>query len=341
MGKRRSLTSSRSSKPKPKHQSTAKNSRPAGISKPSQPKKKHIQVSQTTPIIPFEASEKILLVGEGDLSFARCLVSVHKCSNVTATVLEGSEEELVEKYPQARENVDVIRDGSGGGGGGGGGGGVVRFGVDVGKMMGKKMGLGKEGGFERVFFNFPHVGGKSTDVNRQVRYNQELLVSFFTSTLPLLSRKPGSSIIITLFEGAPYTLWNIRDLGRHSGLEVKRSFKFQREVWTGYRHARTLGVVKGKDGKEGAGWKGEERAARMFEFVRKGEGAVQGVVGGKKKGGESSDDEEDVGDGDTSEDLDAVLDLEVGNNDDGMDGTLEDVETDTDDQNESNESDDD
>ncbi|TVY37244.1 25S rRNA (uridine-N(3))-methyltransferase, partial [Lachnellula subtilissima] len=241
MGKRRSLTSSRSSKPKPKHQSTGKNSRPAGILKPSQPKKKHIQVSQTTPIIPFEKDEKILLVGEGDLSFARCLVSVHKCSNVTATVLEGSEEELVGKYPQAEENADLIREG---------GRGLVRFGVDVGKM-GKKMGLGKEGGFERVFFNFPHVGGKSTDVNRQVRYNQELLVSFFTSTLPLLSRKPGSSIIITLFEGAPYTLWNIRDLGRHSGLEVKRSWKFQREVWAGYRHARTLGVVRGKDGKEG------------------------------------------------------------------------------------------
>lgn len=86
---------------------------------------------------------------------------------MTATVLEGSEEELVGKYPQARENVDVIREG----GGGGGEKGVVRFGVDVGKM-GRKMGLGKEGGFERVFFNFPHVGGKSTDVNRQVRYNQ-------------------------------------------------------------------------------------------------------------------------------------------------------------------------
>ncbi|TVY88727.1 25S rRNA (uridine-N(3))-methyltransferase, partial [Lachnellula willkommii] len=175
--------------------------------------------------------------------------------------------------------------------------------------------------------------------NRQVRYNQELLVSFFTSTLPLLSRKPGSSIIITLFEGAPYTLWNIRDLGRHSGLEVKRSWKFQREVWTGYRHARTLGVVRGKDGKEGAGWKGEERQARMFEFVRKGEGVVQGA--GKKKGGESSDDEEeDIGDGNMSEDLDEDMGSEVGN-EDATEETWEGVETDTDDQDEISEGDDD
>jgi 25S rRNA (uracil2634-N3)-methyltransferase len=77
-------------------------------------------------------------------------------------------------------------------------------------------------------------------------------------------------------------------LGRHSGLEVKRSWRFQREVWRGYRHARTLGVVKG-----GGGWKGEEREARMFEFVRKGEGVEQGK--GKGKGGESSDEDEEDG----------------------------------------------
>lgn len=30
----------------------------------------------------------------------------------------------------------------------------------------------KRGGFDRVVFNFPHVGGLTKDVNRQVRYNQ-------------------------------------------------------------------------------------------------------------------------------------------------------------------------
>ena len=118
-----------------------------------------------------------------------------------------------------------------------------------------------------------------------------LLVEFFKHAIPSLSPKPGSSIIVTLFEGEPYTLWNIRDLGRHSGLEVKESFKFQAKAYPGYRHARTLGVVKSKIGEVGGGWKGEERPARSYVFVRKGEGAVVG--NGMKGKEESSDDEEE------------------------------------------------
>jgi len=77
------------------------------------------------------------------------------------------------------------------------------------------------------------------------------------------------------------------------------SFRFQAGAYPGYKHARTLGVVKGKGGKEGGGWRGEERSARSYVFVRKGEGVVAGPGKGKKA--ESSDDEESeddrVGDG--------------------------------------------
>jgi 25S rRNA (uracil2634-N3)-methyltransferase len=115
-----------------------------------------------------------------------------------------------------------------------------------------------------------------------------LLVSFFKNAVPSLSPEEGSSIVVTLFEREPYTLWNIRDLARHSGLEVKRSWRFQASAYPGYRHARTLGIVKG-----GGGWKGEERAARSYEFVRKGEGVVMGSGKGKR---EESSEEEDEGD---------------------------------------------
>jgi 25S rRNA (uracil2634-N3)-methyltransferase len=119
----------------------------------------------------------------------------------------------------------------------------------------------------------------------------ELLVSFFKNAIPSLSSKPGSSIIVTLFEGEPYTLWNIRDLARHSGLQAQQSFKFQAKAYPGYKHARTLGVVKGKDGKEGGGWRGEERSARSYVFVRKGDPSAPVVGPGKKKDERSEDGE--------------------------------------------------
>lgn len=135
------------------------------------------------------------------------------------------------------------------------------------------------------------MGGKSTDVNRQVRYNQELLVEFFKRAL--LSLAPGGTVIVTLFEGEPYTLWNVRDLARHSGLQVERSFRFQASAYPGYHHARTLGVVKNKQGDVGGGWKGEDRASRSYVFVRKDE--VPKAVSKKRK---RSGDDEDSDDSD-------------------------------------------
>jgi 25S rRNA (uracil2634-N3)-methyltransferase len=159
--------------------------------------------------------------------------------------------------------------------------------------------------FTKIVFNFPHVGGLSTDVNRQVRANQELLVGFFKSAIPLLvsverpvpaergnngygdhddsEGNPSESglkdtertvvskgqILVTLFEGEPYTLWNIRDLARHCGLKVVESFRFPWEAYPGYAHARTLGeITRGKDRtaerKRKGAWRGEERDARCF-----------------------------------------------------------------------------
>ena len=90
----------------------------------------------------------------------------------------------------------------------------------------------------------------------------ELLVSFFQSAIPLLS--PNGRIIVTIFEGKPYDLWNIRDLARHVGLKVLRSFRFQASAYPGYKHARTLGNIK-----DGGGWKGEDRTARTYIFDSK------------------------------------------------------------------------
>ncbi|KAK6068535.1 hypothetical protein SCUP515_09533 [Seiridium cupressi] len=246
--------------------------------------KQQQQQQHSEPTIPFAPEDKILLVGDGDLSFAASLIEHHYCADVTATVLEQSLGELQEKYPHVGENVAKIEAEYG----------RVMYGVDATKMGPYTDRKGKDGAgvMDRIFFNFPHVGGKSTDVNRQVRYNQELLVSFFQRAM--MSLAPGGSIIVTLFEGEPYTLWNIRDLGRHSGLQVDQSFKFQASAYPGYHHARTLGVVRNKEGEIGGGWKGEDRAARSYVFVRKDETPKKAPRKSKKRSrddDESSDDD--------------------------------------------------
>ena len=112
----------------------------------------------------------------------------------------------------------------------------------------------------------------------------ELLVGFFKSAIPLLA--PGGAIVVTVFEGEPYELWNIRDLARHVGLKVERSFRFQADAYPGYKHARTLGNIKG-----GGGWKMEERAARTYIFeVKDGEDVR---TPRKRKRRESSDEDDD------------------------------------------------
>lgn len=171
--------------------------------------------------------------------------------------------------------------------------------------------------FNKIVFNFPHVGGLSTDINRQVRANQELLVAFFKSCKPLLAskfnpvqprqsvalhesfpeeedddlmhdenqdqedaedRSSSGQVIISLFDGEPYSLWNIRDLARHSGFKVITSWRFPWDAYPGYRHARTLGKIVPRnngvsagheddvENKKRAAWKGEEREARGFVF---------------------------------------------------------------------------
>ncbi|PNP38042.1 hypothetical protein TGAM01_v204783 [Trichoderma gamsii] len=291
-------------------------------------KKQHRQQHHDEPVIPFSPSDRILLVGEADLSFAASIIQHHGCTNVTATVLERDHAELVEKYPAVDTNIAVVNrrpdadappasPGHGAGSDAGHSGeeepvedydsedsqagqhkplavnNKLVYNVDATKFPSSIA----RTPHDRIIFNFPHVGGKSTDVNRQVRYNQELLVAFFQRALasPAAPLAAGGSIVVTLFESEPYTLWNIRDLGRHAGLQLERSFRFQATAYPGYHHARTFGVVRNKKGDESsAGWKGEERPARSYVFMRKEE--VEDQAKNKKKrkrGGDDSSSDED------------------------------------------------
>lgn len=111
-------------------------------------------------------------------------------------------------------------------------------------------------------------------------------MGFFESATPLLA--PGGSIVLTVFEGEPYELWNVRDLARHVGLKVDRSFRFQADAYPGYKHARTIGNITG-----GGGWKGEDRAARTYLFQIKDEDEDDFKIPRKKRKREDSEDDDD------------------------------------------------
>jgi len=263
-----------------------------GITKtagPEKQKQQHSQPSQSQPIIPFTPHTRILLIGEGDFSFAASLVQHHGCADILASSFEPDREALLAKYPHAAARLQEIEDAFEHEEDGGKW--RVQFGVDARRLQACKEVRRRK--WDRVWFNFPHAGGRSKDVNRQVRFNQELLSEFFESAANVLRSgedhqsyfgddendddgenddddESRSSIIITVFEGEPYTLWNVRDLARNKGLVVRRSWKFDPGVYPGYRHARTAGVIKkgGADGEEESetAWRGEDRAARTYEF---------------------------------------------------------------------------
>jgi 25S rRNA (uracil2634-N3)-methyltransferase len=100
-------------------------------------------------IIPFEKDDTILLIGEGNFSFAISLLSpphAHPAHLVLATAYD-SETVCYEKYPDAAEHVERIR----------AAGARVEFGVDAAQMS-KCKAIGKEPRWSRIVFNFPHAG---------------------------------------------------------------------------------------------------------------------------------------------------------------------------------------
>ena len=279
----------------------AKTSKPTPSTKPPAKKQKTDTTDTQTPVakptsiqasqkheVPFGAYDHVLLVGEGDFSFTRSLVEEHGCANITATSFDA-EEEVLEKYPTFEETRSALAS-------------LtppvpLHHGIDAAKLSSyKALKCQRDdedeedavSGWDTIAFMFPHVGGLSTDVNRQVRSNQALLVSFFKSCLETStpkqrlrileqqSNKPnlvqrrnteflrmGGKIMVALFDGEPYTLWNVRDLARHAGLKVVESWKFDWSQYPGYSHVRTLGTLEG-----GGGWKGEDRDARMYCFEK-------------------------------------------------------------------------
>lgn len=145
-----------------------------------------------------------------------------------------------------------------------------------------------DGPFDVIIFNFPHTGAGIKDQDRNVVQHQKLMLSFFQSCLggvapqahQGLSEKIQNSnrvavrprpstavlsengtVVVSLFEGAPYSFWDIRRLAREAGFSSRRTATFDWTLFPNYYHRLTGG--RGDTTKQAG-----SRAAKFYVFER-------------------------------------------------------------------------
>jgi 25S rRNA (uracil2634-N3)-methyltransferase len=216
--------------------------------------------------LPYQASHSTLLLGEGDLSFAAALVlRWGDATNLTATAFDD-EESARAKYADLGDNLETVESL----------GGKVFFGVDASKCHAHKA-VGRHGPFDRVIFNFPHVGSGIKDQARNVHSNQTLLRGTFQSALALVA--PRGELHLTLKRGMPYDAWQPVTIAKMCGWRVAHCTPFRPELFPGYAHRRSIG-----DEHAGSAAQHEPNSeitgARTYAFVNAEEAHTQPGGGG-------------------------------------------------------------
>ncbi|GAB1525635.1 hypothetical protein RhiTH_008798 [Rhizoctonia solani] len=279
--------------------------------------------------VPFIPTDRILLIGEGNFSFAHSLLDHPSIPslppvNITATAYD-SESDCLAKYPDAQAHIAALRSA----------GTTVLFGVDA-RHLDKTFPLKSARKWDKVVWNFPHVGLSIADQDRNIAANQSTLLGFLASVKPYLAegaipdpnakgkgvkkdnemtdddddegsmvspresrRKMAGSVLITLREQEPYTLWDLPRLAKNPVIPATsrsvspqpryvqvRSFAFLPEVYPGYsrrgldynwtlryEHRRTSGWDEKESPLVGAskscesGNHEERGSSRTWEFV--------------------------------------------------------------------------
>eukprot|EP00948_MAST-09A_sp_MAST-9A-sp1_P004314 g4314.t1 len=231
-------------------------------------KKKREQRARASTRIPFDINDHILLVGEGNFSFALALATIlrnkvkdgegsgtdqghyedgekndNTLPRLVATCYD-SESAVESKYEDAMEKVSALREM----------GVPVHFSVDATDLPAAMKRKAIRTNFSKIVFNFPHTGCGEKDTLKNIQRHQSFLCAFLQSARKLLLRSEtlsnsslSSSVIITLKRGEPYTSWKLPSLGTRSGFRVKTALPFFPEMYPGYQHRRTLGEAFDKE----------------------------------------------------------------------------------------------
>ncbi|KAL8152557.1 hypothetical protein V2J09_010317 [Rumex salicifolius] len=179
----------------------------------------------------YNIDQKILLVGEGDFSFASSLASSFRsASNITATSLD-SREAVIRKYSNGKKNLLELEDV----------GALVLHQIDAHSLdehprLRHKL-------FDRIVFNFPHAGGVYGSCNETVSWYIDCHRRVVSGFLEEAKNKLTSDgeVHVTHKTCHPFNKWNIVELAEDAGLMLTREAKFERSDYPGYMNKRGYG----------------------------------------------------------------------------------------------------
>ncbi|XP_040362732.1 uncharacterized protein At4g26485 isoform X1 [Rosa chinensis] len=177
--------------------------------------------------------QRILLVGEGDFSFAVSLARAFGSSrNMVATSLDDRES-LMRKYSKAMSNVMELENR----------GCVVLHEVDVHGMSQHPFLSCIR--FDRIIYNFPHAGylrgPLSSEYNQfQIWFHQDLVRGFFKNAREMLTEI--GEIHVTHKTTYPFSRWEIVKLAEEVGLYLLQEEKFSKWDYPGYENKRGAGL---------------------------------------------------------------------------------------------------
>ncbi|ODV95464.1 hypothetical protein PACTADRAFT_23834, partial [Pachysolen tannophilus NRRL Y-2460] len=251
---------------------------------------------------PFSSQDKMILVGEGDFSFSKSIVEAGRVDpeNLISTCLDTIEDLEIKYDDSINENLEFLKERKV----------KVMYKIDATDLVGSLklikskhllknkfkntmiLNDNKNLQIDYIMFNFPHLGERIKDIDRNIRQHQLLISGFFQSCKQFfdllaenrailrttnnnidnnIDNNNNNGIIITLFEGEPYDSWQIKKIAKNFNYKVTRSGVFKWELFPGYHHRRTNGTTK--DTTKPA----DKRNARMYVFHQIDENNVKNV----------------------------------------------------------------
>ncbi|XP_041029105.1 heavy metal-associated isoprenylated plant protein 41-like [Juglans microcarpa x Juglans regia] len=176
-------------------------------------------------VMHYSSNHQILLVGEGDFSFSLSLArSFGSASNILASSLD-SYDVVIKKYKAAKSNLENLEKL----------GASLLHGVDATRM--KYHTDLKMRKFNRIVFNFPHVGFYGKEDNEElIKMHRELVNGFFSNAKGML--RANGEIHVNHKTTAPFCKWNIPKLASKNSLVLVGCVDFKKEDFPGYNNKR-------------------------------------------------------------------------------------------------------